>query len=112
MKEGYSRPMISSRGQVVPLAKNKTHPLKVSFIVPAKNAAETLADAVSKIHHFCALQYADHFEIIIVVNPIGDDPTLPLDLPASKTLKVAENLSRQIKNIRIVKHLKPEGKYA
>jgi glycosyltransferase involved in cell wall biosynthesis len=85
---------------------------KISFLVPAKGGANILGSTIEQIHSYLKSKFEDSFEIILVPNPIRMDSNLPLPEADAEVLKVACDLKRRFKELRVIPHSSPRGKSA
>ncbi|MGK5081778.1 methyltransferase domain-containing protein [Bdellovibrionota bacterium FG-1] len=89
--------------------EHPTPSLEVSLLIPARGAADSLAETVSVASRFLTHTFGDSFEIILIPNPpVYQKPGSQPD----RSIEVSQELARKFDHVRVSIHRLPQGKGA
>jgi SAM-dependent methyltransferase len=86
----------------------------VSFLIPARGAAHSLAETVRVAHEYLSRTFPSSFEIILIPNPAVHHPRAGATPKNSKdrSIEVSEELASRYDHVRVSPHRLPQGKGA
>ncbi len=87
------------------VGSEQTPDLAVSLLIPAKDSTHSLQATVIEAHRYLTNQFAGNFEIILI-------PTVTPQTSEDHSISIAEQLAKDLSEVKVCRHPGPIGKGA